>query len=279
MNVELNNGILKAELTDTGGKLLRLSKEGRDYLWNADPAYWDDVAPVLFPFCGRCRNGEYFYKGKQYPMTIHGFLPSLKADSVVYDETSAEFVFCSDEKTLEIYPFDFRLKISYSLIGSSVDIKIHVETMSDHMYYSVGFHPGFRADGERRIVFDSECRPSQLEITSEGLLGTLTKHYKDTPVREISLDVPEVSGCGLFLKDCCNGLTLLDCQKMIAKIKTASFPVLGFWTAPGSGFICVEPWAGLPAIAGEDTVLDVKPMVRRIEKGESEEFDCSIELI
>ena len=32
--------------------------QGRDYLWNGDPAFWSGRAPILFPIVGRAPNDQ-----------------------------------------------------------------------------------------------------------------------------------------------------------------------------------------------------------------------------
>ena len=35
-----------------------------NYLWHGDEKVWPLRAPVLFPICGRLKEGKYLYKGK-----------------------------------------------------------------------------------------------------------------------------------------------------------------------------------------------------------------------
>ena len=65
----------KIELTvDThGAEAVSLKKDGKEYIWNGNPEFWNRHAPVLFPFVGKPKDKKYRYEGKKYPMGQHGF--------------------------------------------------------------------------------------------------------------------------------------------------------------------------------------------------------------
>ena len=57
MRVHIGNSQLRAEISTRGAELVRLQDEtGQDLLWDADPAYWQEHAPLLFPIVGRVKN-------------------------------------------------------------------------------------------------------------------------------------------------------------------------------------------------------------------------------
>ena len=55
MNKEysLDNGVLSVRVSSIGGQLLSVKKDGKEYLWQGDPAFWEDRAPNLFPYIAR----------------------------------------------------------------------------------------------------------------------------------------------------------------------------------------------------------------------------------
>ena len=56
MNYTLKNEYLTAVISDIGGQTLSLSDHsGKEYIWHADPAIWEDHAPLLFPSAERSR--------------------------------------------------------------------------------------------------------------------------------------------------------------------------------------------------------------------------------
>ena len=280
MIVKLKNDYISVSLNTKGGKMISAEKNGREYLWSGNPDYWDDIAPVLFPFCGRCRNGRFTYKGREYSMGIHGFLHSSEADSTSGSENKAEFVFLSNSDTLAVYPFEFRTVVSYSLDKSEIIIRICVECLSEEIYYSVGLHPGFSAFGKKRIEFADYCKPYALDIIpGKGLLRPERKEFSRKEIKGFEIDDFAISKCGLFLENADKELTLYDGEKPIVRMKFDPFPVLGFWKAPDADFVCIEPWAGLPALADVDTELESKPGIIKLNKSEIAEYVCTLELL
>ena len=59
MEYVLKNGTLTATVESYGAELRSVVKDGAEYLWQGDPAYWAGRAPVLFPICGRLVEGKY----------------------------------------------------------------------------------------------------------------------------------------------------------------------------------------------------------------------------
>ena len=49
----LDNGTLSVRVSSLGGELQSVKKDGKEYLWQGDPAYWDGKAPNLFPYIAR----------------------------------------------------------------------------------------------------------------------------------------------------------------------------------------------------------------------------------
>lgn len=56
-----------------GAELQSLRFDGREYLWQGDPAYWGRRAPILFPIVGKVAGDVLRVDGQSYPMKQHGF--------------------------------------------------------------------------------------------------------------------------------------------------------------------------------------------------------------
>jgi galactose mutarotase-like enzyme len=70
----LANADLTVEIAALGAELVRLrDREGRDYLWNGDPAFWKGRAPLLFPMVGRAAGDVIRVNGAATPLPQHGF--------------------------------------------------------------------------------------------------------------------------------------------------------------------------------------------------------------
>jgi hypothetical protein len=54
MQTTIENGILSVSAKTAGAELtsIRLKADGTEYLWQADPKFWNRHAPLLFPIVG-----------------------------------------------------------------------------------------------------------------------------------------------------------------------------------------------------------------------------------
>ena len=57
MVITLRRGALTAQADTLGGELVSLRREGTEYIWSGDPAYWSGRNPLLFPIVGALKNG------------------------------------------------------------------------------------------------------------------------------------------------------------------------------------------------------------------------------
>ena len=71
----LENDILRLTVDTHGAEIHSLVAKdtGIEYIWQADPNYWQRHAPILFPIVGKLKNGQYEYDGTVYRMPGHGF--------------------------------------------------------------------------------------------------------------------------------------------------------------------------------------------------------------
>ena len=60
-------------VSNHGAELQSIRFEGREYLWQGDPAYWGRRAPILFPIVGKVAGDLLRVDGQSYPMKQHGF--------------------------------------------------------------------------------------------------------------------------------------------------------------------------------------------------------------
>ena len=116
----ITNGIVTIQVAEHGAELssLVLNATGREYLWQADPAFWKRHSPVLFPIVGSVWNGEYRSAGpgaasdavpQTYKLGQHGFARDMDF-TLLSDAPDADgnpqlmFVLESNEETLKKYP-------------------------------------------------------------------------------------------------------------------------------------------------------------------------------
>lgn len=251
----LKNGQIQIMVRSRGAELrsLKDTETGREYMWQADPAFWGRTSPILFPIVGGCRNGEYRFAGKTYRLPQHGFARDMMFEAVGQEGDGIWFRLTDGEDTREKYPFAFVLELGYRLKERSVEVLWRVKNPADRrMYFSVGGHPAFQVPAREEktttcyIGFDGAEK-----IVSRGIEGGLAAdREKEYPLMEGGLlPVSEE----LFASDALvieRGQTqrvgLLDENQEEFLSVAFDAPLFGVWTPPGKNapFICIEPWYG-----------------------------------
>lgn len=253
----LTNGILTIKVKEHGAELSSIIKNGTEYLWQADPAYWGRHSPVLFPIVGSVWEGEYRVGDIAYKLGQHGFARDMDFALVAQSETEIRFRLESTEETLKKYPWPFCLEIAYRLHHDSLDVVWEVKNPGESdMYFQIGAHPAFyypdyvpqsslrgsisfdRSEGLQCIrIKEKGCVDTgtlyPLEMGKNGLLQ-LTRETFDK-IDTIMLQDSQVSKVTLHRNDGTPWLTL-----------TFDAPVIGIWSPPtkNAPFICMEPWYG-----------------------------------
>ncbi|MBQ9136340.1 MAG: aldose 1-epimerase family protein, partial [Lachnospiraceae bacterium] len=144
----LKNEEIQIKVDSHGAELRAITdvKSGRDYMWNADPAFWGRVSPVLFPVVGSYKDGESRYEDKVYKMSQHGFARDMEFDLKEQTEDTLWFSLRDNETTKEKYPFAFFLELGYKINGRSVNVLWRVTNPAENdMHFSIGGHPAFLA--------------------------------------------------------------------------------------------------------------------------------------
>lgn len=261
----LDNGVLSVRVSSIGGQLLSVKKDGKEYLWQGDPAFWEDRAPNLFPYIARLTKGTYTVHGKEFHLPIHGFLPAAEMKAEAQEESLLVLRLDADESTLACYPFVFTLRIRYELNQDTLRIAYEVENGGEEdMYFGIGGHPGFQAPLEDGLSFEDYF----LEFESEGQSGTGAQ----TPVR-IGFSPtcflngkdepwPLEKGCRIPLRHDLfddDAIVLSHTPKTVVlrsekggrgvRVRFPQMPYIGFWHAvkKPAPYVCIEPWSSLPS--------------------------------
>ena len=254
MIITLKNDTMTATFDTLGAELKSIVKDGKEYMWNADPAYWNRTSPILFPFVGALRDGKYRYKGSEYLMGQHGFARDMEFEEAGHTETSASFRLKSNEITLSKYPFNFELTIMYSLNKNSLEIMWLVKNPSDDtMYFSIGAHPAFMvrtgSDGTFRgnyLQFDTKD-PLVATDFADGLVQRSTHTIELDDDGCFALDEHTFdNGVHILEHDQVQCISILDSDKKPYVTVEFDTPLVGIWSPPqkNAPFLCIEPWYG-----------------------------------
>ena len=252
----LQNGILKITVAERGAELKSITAlaDGTEYLFDSDPTWWKYSAPVLFPIVGKVNGGTYRVDGKEYNLPQHGF--ARTSDFWLVDATADTLTFAleSNAATLKVYPYKFRLEISFELIGKEVKVLWKVANVDDkEIYFSIGAHPALScplAFGEKfedcYLKFNRAEKSARLPLTANGALSH--DRIPTLDGTELNLNYDLFKGDALVIDDLKSDEVTV-CSRKSSKsitVRAKGFPYWGFWTPAqgGAPFICIEPWHG-----------------------------------
>lgn len=284
--VEIASEGLTARINPFGAELSSLTDAaGREYMTDADPAFWTGRAPLLFPIVGALAEDTLRVDGQAYTMPKHGF--ARRNAFTLIEQTSDRAVFrLRDNAAIRAsYPFAFSLEVAFMLSGMTLAMEATVHNTGDTpLPFSFGYHPAFAwplpggADkAEHRIVFDhDEPQPiRQIEKTT----GLMRAERIPTPVhgRELPLDAELFRADALIWSDLhsrslsygAEGGAWLD-------IAFPDTPMLGIWQVPGARYICIEPWQGHADPVGYNGDFRDKPGVQVLPQSASRSFRMDV---
>lgn len=261
---------IRAQLPEGERELLYLHDFFWDKTWSDLPGGW----PFLFPVCARLeRNGKpghYLYDGHVYELPIHGFSWCLPWEVLGCDDQSLILSLEDNEQTRALYPFSFKVTLTYHIENDRLICEQAYENRGDHsLPYYAGFHPYFltppinKGKSEvflnyqpaRRFIYNDRMTDiigeqpvfkTPVSITDPAINEQLTQLSKE---RKIHLGYPE--GFELILE--AKGVEDSDL-----------FTYVQLYTIPEKPFFCVEPWMGFP------NALNTVSGVRWLKPGQSE---------
>lgn len=258
MEYSIKNANLTVKISDIGAEMQSVEKDGTEYLWSGDPAYWPERAPLLFPFVGRFTNGKYTLDGTEYEMGIHGFARKLPYKVVEQNPESITFELVDTEETYASYPYHFELRVTYTLQENQIEIRYGVKNETEQtMYFGIGGHPGFQVpleDGlefaDYYLEFGGKCYPDRVGHTETCFLSG--ENHKMELEEDIRLRMYHemFDDDAIVLQNMADSVTLKS-DKGARKVTVCypHLPYLGLWHAPKTDapYICIEPWTSLPS--------------------------------
>ncbi|MBE6623873.1 MAG: aldose 1-epimerase family protein [Ruminococcaceae bacterium] len=281
--MKLSNGIISIEIANHGAELKSAVKDGFEYMWCADEKYWARTSPVLFPIVGSLNNKLCKIGGKVYEMSQHGFARDNGFELVDSSEASATYEFCANEETLKKYPFDFSLKIKYTLIENKIKVEWYVENKDNKaMCFQIGAHPAFNLkDGDNFFKFDTDSDITYNLINGSGLYDKNSVHtLKNDGYVKITNDM--FDNDALIIENC-QAKEVCICtadRKPYVKVKFDA-PLFGLWSPAkkNAPFVCIEPWWGRCDSIGFDGEFEEREYVNFVEPNETFAVGYEIEFV
>lgn len=284
MMIKLQNDFLEVAIEKFGAELKSVLDLNNpyEYMWQGNAPYWKRTAPILFPFVGALKDKTYHYQGQTYAMGQHGFARDCDFNLISQCEEQATFELRSTEATKASYPFDFVLKISYTLHERVLAVSYQVENPSQQeiLWFSIGAHPAFNAElaeGTCELFFEvPENLNSEIIDLERGLIQREFRPMGDQ-VDSLRLSPSVFDQDALIfghLKSRYVSLHNATSNRRVS-MSLMGVPKLGVWTDKGP-FVCLEPWWGIADYVDTNQKLEDKEMIRKLNPGAA--YQCGYDI-
>ena len=270
--VKIKNSSLAVTISSMGAEITSVKKGGKELIWQANPSIWKGHAPLLFPICGGLKDDKFIYDGKEYIIAKHGFARNSEFEVETASKDNATFLLKSNDETKKCYPFDFELRVIYSLKENELTVTYDIKNTTDgDMYFSIGSHEAYSCPNgisEWNVIFDKE--EDLIATPVDGPLLTydesiLAKNTRILPLKDEYFEIDAL----VFQNLKSRKLTLKnDRTGDKIKIDFDGFPYLLIWTKPNAKYICLEPWCGIPDFLDSDFDITKKKGIMCLQKGE-----------
>lgn len=282
MNTTIKNNYLTAVINTKGAELSSLKNGERESIWEGNSQFWGKHSPVLFPIVGTLQNNSYRYNETEYHLPRHGFAREMNFQLIEKSEEKAVFSLKSDQTTFKVYPFDFELQLTYTLVKNKLVIAYKIINHSPcTMPFSIGAHPAFaikKPFENYSLEFEHSETLTNFSLQN-GLISDTT-----ASIEMIGNQIP--LHYSLFEKDALifkklqsKKITLLENEIALLRVQFDNFPNLGIWTIKNAAFLCIEPWLGYSdTIHSTGSILE-KEGIQLLEAKKTFQCNFSIEIL
>lgn len=276
----ISNGKLLVQVSPEGAEVqsVKDAQTGREYLWQGDARWWHGRSPILFPIVGGMWNGVCHIDGKEVRIPKHGFVRKATWTVTERSQTSVRMEFNSTVGTFEVYPFAFRVAVTYSLEDRKLEARFEVRNLgSAPLWFQMGGHPAialpdWKEENEVDGYLKLEGQPQY--VWRAGEQGCLEPEKHEVPFSAeglVDLSVATFSHEALiFDEHQVNAATVLDLNhKPVARVESTA-PAWLFWSPMGvhTPFVCAEPWYGLCDHQHFEGPVEERPYINCAQAGE-----------
>ena len=271
-NYVIKNEILEVTISTLGAEIQSLTFNGKQKFWTGGEAFWTGKSPVLFPMCGRLKNGVYHYNGKDYEMPPHGFAKKSEFEVTSLKDNEITLLLKWNEETFAVFPFKFEFFITYRIEGSTLFVKAEAVNCGDEvMYCSFGSHESYLLEGnieDYHLKFECKENFHSNIVTPQVIICRDFDNFGDETdtlplgyylVKHDTAVFPNLNS------------RKFDLMKNNESYATVTFdaPNMLIWTKPGAPFVCIEPWFNLPDYDDTNGLLVDKPGLVKVDAGKS----------
>ena len=279
--VELRNEQISIIVSEKGAELQSIkSTNGKEYLWQADPKYWNRHSPILFPIVCSVNNETYRVDGKEYHLPRHGFARDMEFKLIGKSERKVTFALESNQDTQKVYPYDFTLSVSYTLEDNKIGVIWHVlNTDKQEIHFQIGGHPAFNIPDMKAGNNQFGCIRLDNKEPMDALhsYGDGSHEMDEVPFIEAENGIMEFSNNTWRNDSIKIHKSQLHRAELLNKAGEAEVtvefrtPVIAFWSPYGkeAPFVCIEPWYGIGDPQSFKGEFKDKPLMNHLLPGAS----------
>ena len=285
--ISISNSSLTASIDTMGAQLMSLQKGESEYLWQGNANWWPRRAPILFPIGGVLKDGKADSAEGPVSLARHGLARLNQFEVVEKSDSTVTLQLKNTEETRKSYPYDFELKLIFSVAGDTLTQTYEVTNPANVVLpFTLGAHPAFNIPipgveaaslDQYHLLFTRSWTSYGPSITDEGLCDYTTPQRlivdSDTlPLsweiidREKTITLEDVPDRRITLA----ASTEAPSEAHGIQMDFEGFDYLGIWSAaPGCPFVALEPWCGIADTVDCDGVFEHKPGIISLEPGQS----------
>ena len=182
--ISISSNSLTASIDTMGAQLMSLRKGESEYLWQGDSNWWPRRAPILFPIVGVLKDSKAESAEGTISLARHGLARLNQFEVVEQSPSSVTLQLKSTEETLKAYPYDFELKLIFSVDGDTLTQTYEVTNPANVVLpFTLGAHPAFNIPipgveaaslDQYHLLFTHSWTSYGPSITDEGLCDYTT---------------------------------------------------------------------------------------------------------
>ena len=285
--ISISSDSLTVSIDAMGAQLMSLQKGESEYLWQGDSNWWPRRAPILFPIVGVFKDGKAESAEGTVSLARHGLARLNQFEVVEKSDSSVTLQLKSTEETRKSYPYDFELRLIFSVSDDTLTQTYEVTNRGNVVLpFTLGAHPAFNIPvpgveaaslDQYSLLFTRSWTSFGPSITDEGLCDYATpqKLIVDSDTLPLSWELIDREKTITFEDVPDRRITLTANAETSSEthgiqMDFEGFDYLGIWSAaPGCPFVALEPWCGIADTVDTDGVFEHKPGIICLDSEQS----------